>query len=145
MAERKKVRLRVISRMTDPQGEMYETKNARSGLLSAAAQGVTLEYDDEQDGERAHILLEMIAGRTARENRARMQRKGMTSGLLTFLPGQRVATSYVTMYGDIPIQIDTRSVEIEEDEKGGRLLLDYDVYMGCEKTSSAKLDVTWRV
>ena len=145
MSEAKKVRIRVISRLTEPDGDVHEIKNARSGFLKATADSTVLEYDDVQDEEKAHIVLEMKTGRNEKENRARMQRRGMVSSQLTFLPGQKVASSYVTMYGEIPVAVDTRRVEIREDEKGGDLLLDYDVYMGGERTSSARMEITWRV
>ena len=145
MSEAKKVRMRIISRMMEPDGDVHEMKNARSGLLKETADGIVLEYDDVQDEEKAHIILTMKPGRNARENRARMQRHGMISSMLTFLPGQKVASSYVTIYGDIPVAVDTRSVEIEQSENGGELRLDYDVYMGGERTSSARMDITWRV
>ena len=145
MNEAKKARLRVISRLTEPDGDVHEIKNARSGLIKETAEGIMLEYDDVQDEEKAHIVLTMKPGRTPRENRARMQRRGMVSSMLTFLPGQKVASSYVTIYGEIPVAVDTRSVSIERDERGGVLALDYDVYMGGEKTSSARMEITWRV
>ena len=145
MSEEKKARLRVISRLTEPDGDVHEIKNARSGLVKETPDGIVLEYDDVQDEEKAHIVLTMKPGRTARENRARMQRKGMVSSMLTFLPGQKVASSYVTIYGEIPVAVDTRSVTITQDERGGELMLDYDVYMGGERTSSARMEITWRV
>ena len=145
MGETMKARLRVISRLTEPDGDVHEIKNARSGLIRETPDGIVLEYDDVQDEEKAHIVLTMKPGRTPRENRARMQRKGMVSSMLTFLPGQKVSSSYVTIYGEIPVAVDTRSVLIERDEKGGVLLLDYDVFMGGERTSSAKMEITWRV
>lgn len=145
MSEAKKARIRIISRLTEPDGDVHEIKNARSGLLKATADGTVLEYDDVQDEEKAHIVLTMKAGRTAKENRARMQRRGMVSSQLTFLPGQKIASSYVTMYGEIPVAVNTRKVEIQESEAGGDLLLDYDVYMGGEITSSARMEITWRV
>ena len=145
MNESKKARLRVISRLTEPDGDVHEIKNARSGLVKETADGIVLEYDDVQDEEKAHIVLTMKPGRFPGENRARMQRKGMVSSMLTFLPGQKVASSYVTIYGEIPVAVDTRSVVIERDERGGDLKLDYDVYMGGERTSSARMEITWRV
>ena len=145
MSEEKKARLRVISRLTEPDGDVHEIKNARSGLVKETAEGIVLEYDDVQDEEKAHIVLTMKPGRNARENRARMQRRGMVSSMLTFLPGQKVASSYVTIYGEIPVAVDTRSVTIEQCENGGDLKLDYDVYMGGERTSSARMEITWRV
>ena len=145
MSEEKKARIRIISRLTEPDGDVHEIKNARSGFVKQAAEGTILEYDDVQDEEKAHIVLTMKAGRTEKENRAKMQRRGMVSSQLIFLPGQKAASSYVTMYGEIPVAVDTRSVLIREDDKGGDLLLDYDVYMGGEKTSSARMEITWRV
>ena len=145
MSEEKKVRLRVVSRLTEPDGDVHEIKNARSGLLKESENEIVLEYDDVQDEEKAHIILTMKPGRNAKENRARMQRRGMVSSTLTFLPGQKAASSYVTIYGEIPVAVDTRSVNIAKDDKGGVLALDYDVYMGGERTSSARMEITWRV
>lgn len=145
MNEAKKARMRIISRMTEPDGDVHEIKNARSGLVKETPDGIVLEYDDVQDEEKAHIILTMKPGRMPRENRARMQRKGMVSSMLTFLPGQKVASSYVTIYGEIPVAVDTRNVTIEQRENGGDLKLDYDVYMGGERTSSALMEITWRV
>ena len=145
MSEAMKARMRIISRLTEPDGDVHEIKNARSGLVKHTPEGIVIEYDDVQDEEKAHIVLTLKQGRNAKENRARMQRKGMVSSMLTFLPGQKVASSYVTIYGEIPVAVDTRSVEIEVGDKGGDLRLDYDVYMGGERTSSARMDITWRV
>ena len=145
MSDGQKIRLRIVSRLTQFDGDVLETKNARTGLMRQVNGAIMLEYDDVQDDEKAHITLELKPGRMPGENRARMQRKGMVSSMLTFLPGQKVASSYVTIYGEIPVAVDTRSVEIETSETGGDLRLDYDVYMGGERTSSARMDITWRV
>ena len=145
MSDGQKIRLRIVSRLTQPDGDVMETKNARTGLLRQANGALMLEYDDVQDDEKAHITLEMTPGRMPGENRARMLRRGMTSAQLTFLPGQRVSSSYVTIYGEIPVAVDTRRVSILTQANGGCLTLDYDVYMGGEKTSSAAMEVTWRV
>lgn len=145
MSEEKKARLRIVSKLTQFDGDVLETKNARSGMMHCEGGAIMLEYDDVQGDERAHIVLEIREGRTPGENRARMLRRGMTSAQLTFLPGKRVGSSYVTMYGEIPVAVDTRRVTILTQENGGCLTLDYDVYMGGEKTSSALMEVTWRV
>ena len=145
MSESQKIRLRIVSRQTQLDGDVLETKNARSGLLINKNGAIVVEYDDVQDGEKAHIALEMHPGRMPGENRARMLRKGMTSAQLTFMPGQKIASSYVMLYGEIPVAVDTRRVTILTQENGGCLTLDYDVYMGGEKTSAALMEVTWRV
>lgn len=141
MSEEKKARIRVVSRLVEPDGDAHEIKNARSGLLRPAADGWVLEYDDVQDEEKAHIVLTMQPER----GHVRMQRMGMVSSVLDFLPGEKIASRYVTVYGEIPVAVDTHSVEICMQENGGELRLHYDVYMGGERTSSAHMEITWRV
>ncbi|MDO4741707.1 MAG: DUF1934 domain-containing protein, partial [Eubacteriales bacterium] len=126
-------------------GDVHEIKNARSGIIREENGAMVLEYDDVQDEEKAHIILTMHPGRNAMENRARMQRRGMVASSLAFLPGQKAASSYVTIYGEIPVAVDTRRVLLTREENSGTLLLDYDVYMGGELTSGALLEVTWRL
>ena len=135
----RRVRLRVLSRMTEPDGDTHGTKNARIGSLLETAEGLVLDYDDVQEGERTHVTL------TMREGFAKMQRRGMTGAELIFVPGERRASKYVTMYGDIPVAVDTRRVSLARTPAGGELALDYDVYVGGERTASAALSVTWRL
>lgn len=138
MEEMTKVRLCIVSRMRDDAGDMHETKNAHRGSLKKTARGVVLAYDEEQDGEKAHIEL------TCEGNYAQMVRRGMTSAKLVFEPGKRTNSAYVTMYGEIPVAVDTRRVAMLGDALGGKLTLDYAVYVGGEKTSDALLEIAWR-
>lgn len=139
MSEKRKARLRVISLMRDLDGDRNEIKNAHVGTCCETGDEVVLEYDDVQDGERAHIELHCAPGC------AKMIRKGMTSAQLTFIPGQRTSSAYVTMYGELPVMVDTRQVLLTRAENGGDLLLGYDIYVGGEMTARTELRVTWRV
>ena len=141
MSEGKKARIRVVSRLVEPDGDAHEIKNARSGLLRPAPDGWVLEYDDVQDEEKAHIVLTMQPER----GHVRMQRMGMASSVLDFVPGEKIASRYVTVYGEIPVAVDTHGVDILMQESGGELRLRYDVYMGGERTSGAHMEITWRV
>ena len=138
MEEKKKIRLCIVSRMRDDIGEMHEIRNAHRGLLTQRANGLVLEYDEEQDGERAHIAL------TCESGRAEMLRKGMTSARLVFEPGRRTASAYVTLYGEIPVSVETRKVTMLGDALGGMLELDYAVFVSGEKTADTLLKVSWR-
>ena len=138
MSEDRKVRLAVLSRMRDASGEVHEIKNARHGTLVCSETGVTIEYDDEQDGERAHIALEYKQGR------ARMRRTGMTCATLVFLPGQKTNSAYVTPYGEIPVAVDTRGAYLKQDGDSGLLALEYAVYMGGDKTADTRFEIRWR-
>lgn len=140
MSEAQKARLRIVSLMRDPGGEKNEIRHARPGTFRMEGEEIVLEYDDvQEDGERAHIELRAAAGR------ARMLRKGMTSAQLTFLQGQRTSSAYVTMFGEIPVMVDTRQVLVAREESGGDLLLNYDVYVGGDLTARTELRVTWRI
>lgn len=134
-----RARLRILSRMTDPQGETHEMRSARRGTLTRTGGRIAIEYDDEQDGEKARITLE-TDGKSAR-----MRRRGMTSAELRFEPGARTSSAYVTMYGEMPVAVATRHVNLEEAAEGGTLRLDYDVFVGGEKTASTRFELTWRV
>lgn len=138
MSEEQKVRLRILSRMTEPDGDVHELKNARRGTIRRTADGMQIEYDDEQDGERAHFVLWADAGR------ARLRRMGLTSTELRFIPGTRTSSAYVTMYGEIPVMIDTKAVQLSGDMDGGTIALDYDVYVGGERTQTTRFEMTWR-
>ena len=138
MSEAKKARLRIVSEMTDPEGARETIRNARTGTLCENNGTIILEYDDEQSGERAHILL------TALPDEARMERRGMTRAALRFVPGERTGGAYMTLYGEIPVQTDTKSVRLTRAEDGGELELRYDVYAGGDLTAHTHLTVTWR-
>ncbi|MGN0758905.1 MAG: DUF1934 domain-containing protein [Candidatus Ventricola sp.] len=139
MSERKKARLRIVSEMTDPEGAKETIRNARTGTLGEDGDALVFEYDDEQSGERAHILLTALPGE------ARMERRGMTRAMLRFVPGERTGGAYMTLYGEIPVQIDTQSVCLTRAATGGELELCYDVYAGGDLTAHTHLTVTWRV
>ena len=138
MEDKKKVRMCIISRMRDDEGQMHETKTAHRGLLARTATGLVLEYDEDQDGEKAHIELSCEGAK------AQMLRKGMTSARLIFEPGKRTSSAYVTIYGEIPVAVETRRVALVGDELGGKMTLDYAVYVGGDKTSDALLEIAWR-
>ena len=139
MTEPQKARLRVVSLMRDPDGQKNEIKNAHVGTCLDDGNEVVLEYEEMQDGERARITLKAAQGR------AEMLRKGLTSARLTFVPGEKTSSAYVTMYGEIPVMEHTRQVVILRTENGGDLLLNYDVYVGTEMTARTELRVTWRI
>lgn len=134
-----KARVRIVSRMTDPQGGIHEEKHARAGALTQENGGICLTYDDMQDGVRAHVVL------SATTQAAQMQRTGEMTGALRFVPGQRVAGTYATAYGEIPVATFTHGVTLERTEAGGRLLLAYDVFVGGERTAFAEMDISWRL
>lgn len=69
---------------------------------------------------------------------------GEMTGALHFQPAEN-ARLYGTAYGDIPVAVYTREVLVEESEKGGEMRLDYDVFVGGERTAATVMTLTWRL
>lgn len=137
--DERRVRIQIVSRMTDEDGAVRETKHARHGTLCEDGGGVTLHYEETQDGERARVTL------SAWDGGARMTRRGTMDAEMAFAPGERREGAYATPYGEIPVATDTRRVALARGERGGELRLEYDLYAGGERASSAVILVRWRL
>ncbi len=138
MADGARARLMIVSRMTDETGGTQTIKHARLGEVCETETSLTLCYEDEQDGERAHVTL------TEEGGVASMRRRGMTRAELRFAPGERCAAAYETPYGALPVAVYTRRVSCEHTAAGGELRLDYDVFIAGERTAKTVLTVAWR-
>ena len=60
MSEAKKARIRIISRLTEPDGDVHEIKNARSGLLRTTADGTVLCEFVVPVGTRSELTIECM-------------------------------------------------------------------------------------
>lgn len=132
-------RLCILSRMTDPQGEVDETRHVHKGAVHVADGTVTIRYEDKKDGESACVTL------TARDGYATMARTGTTSMTMAFVPGERRDMLLATPYGEIPMATDTRTVLLKISGDRGNLVLDYDVMMAGERTAWAALTIAWQL
>ena len=132
MQDEKQIRLRVVSVMTEPDGTCHENQSVHRGTLRAAAEGPEIVYEQVDEGVRARISLTRTAD-------------GEMTGALHFQPGRKTPGLYGTAYGDIPVAVYTREVLVEESEKGGEMRLDYDVFVGGERTAATVMTLTWRL
>ena len=139
MADEKPIRLRVVSVMTDPDGTRHERKTVHRGTLRTSAEGLEIAYEQVDEGVRARISLTQTA------DGVQMRRAGEMTGALHFQPGKRTPGLYGTAYGDIPVAVYTREVLTEENENGGEMRLDYDVFVGGERTAATGMTLTWRL
>lgn len=80
------------------------------------------------EGVRATIWLTQEAGCIL------MRRMGEMTGSLRFQPGERTPGVYSTIYGEIPVAVYTRETEVIRTDNGGEMKLDYDVFVGGERT-----------
>ena len=139
MTDEKPIRLRVVSVMTDPDGGRHESKTVHRGTLREGEDGLEIAYEQVDEGVRARICLTRTA------DGVRMRRTGEMTGALHFQPGRKTAGLYGTAYGDIPVAVYTREVLTEEGENGGEMRLDYDVFVGGERTSATVMTLVWRL
>ena len=139
MQNEKQIRLRVVSVMTEPDGTRHESKTVHRGTLRAAAEGLEIAYEQVDDGVRARISLTQTA------DGVQMRRMGEMTGALHFQPGGKTPGLYGTAYGDIPVAVYTREVAVEENERGGEMRLDYDVFVGGDRTAATVMTLTWRL
>ena len=139
MTDEKPIRLRVVSVMTEPDGARHERKTVHRGTLRAGEDGIEIAYEQMDEGVRARISLTQTA------DGVQMRRAGEMTGALRFQPGQKTPGLYGTAYGDIPVAVYTREVLTEENENGGEMRLDYDVFVGGERTAATVMTLTWRL
>ena len=134
-----KIRLRVVTVTTDADGEKRETKTAHRGILRENENGVELRYEQVDEGVRAAIWL------TQEEGCILMRRMGEMTGSLRFQPGERTPGVYSTIYGEIPVAVYTRETEVIRTDNGGEMKLDYDVFVGGERTGASRMTISWRL
>ena len=139
MTDEKPIRLRVVSVMTEPDGARHERKTVHRGTLRTGADGLEIAYEQMDEGVRARISLTQTA------DGVQMRRAGEMTGALHFQPGRRTPGLYGTAYGDIPVAVYTRQVAVEENERGGEMRLDYDVFVGGDRTAATVMTLTWRL
>ena len=132
-------RMPLVSVMTEPDGTRHENQSVHRGTLRAAAEGPEIVYEQVDEGVRARISLTRTA------DGVQMRRMGEMTGALHFQPGRKTPGLYGTAYGDIPVAVYTREVLVEESEKGGEMRLDYDMFVGGERTAATVMTLTWRL
>ena len=96
----------------------------------------------ELAGEIERVVKAEFGGDDLDRNLRRVQQ---VTGALHFQPGRKTAGLYGTAYGDIPVAVYTREVLTEEGENGGEIRLDYDVFVGGERTSATVMTLVWRL
>lgn len=134
-----KIRLRVVTVMTDTDGEKHESKTVHHGTLEEKDGGIELTYEQMLEGVRAKITLIQEA------DCIQMRRTGEMSGALRFESGKQTKGIYTTIYGEIPVSIYTNQTEVIRTESGGEMKLDYEVFVAGERTGSSRMTLTWRL
>ena len=139
MPEIQKIRLAIVSRMTDPDGKKQEIRSMYKGTLEQISDGIRLRYTDTQNDERADVTLDVAP------ERAQMLRRGMTSARLPFLSGQRTNGRYTTLYGEIPVSVLTHALQADwSSREHGSLTVRYALFVSGDKTADTELTIRWK-
>ena len=68
-------------------------------------------------------------------------KKGLTSAHMVFEVDKKNYTVYRTMFGEIQIGIQTKSIEIDEAEDEMTVKVDYELEMNCEHVASCSINL----
>ena len=137
-----KVLIEVIGTQNiDSQFDKTELKTA--GTFEELEEKYIIRYKEEQGEGEAPVDVSVVVLKD--ESVVEMTRNGAISSRLVIERSQRNLCHYGTAYGDIPVAVYTREVLVEESEKGGEMRLDYDVFVGGERTAATVMTLTWRL
>lgn len=71
-----------------------------------------------------------------------LTREGETNTNMYFKRGKNTSILYSTPYGDMNIKVRTNKVDIDVDEDGGNIRIDYDMVVGDKQVINTKLVAT---
>ena len=91
-------------------------------------------------GEKHYLLYEATKCRIkVSEKELELQKRDASNTRLLFLPGEAYMTNYETPYGSLLVGVNTRSLELYEEEEFLRATLKYGLEINGEKTGECTL------
>lgn len=118
---------------TDEGSEIIENTYAARCLVRDG--GHLLHYAEPENNGSTSLVADAV--------RARLQRRGDVSVELRFESGRTHATPYRTPMGELPMEIRTRSYAFEQNPRGARFEVRYEVRIGGSKVSDNLLQAAW--
>ncbi len=73
-----------------------------------------------------------------------LNRTGTVNSQMLFIKGRKTSSFYKMPFGELAIDIHTKSLDIDIDENGGRLLVDYIIDINNASSSHNTFDITIR-
>lgn len=120
---------------TTTDGETQTVENRFRGECSARGEKLLLSYDEPENRGRTLVKIEPL--------RAVIQRNGDARSQMYFEPGVRLKSAYQIAEGAFAIETETRRYDLSVTEDGGRLRLDYILYINGQKMSDNILTLNW--
>lgn len=107
-------------------GEYYDKNNKKYIIFEEVVEGV-------EDKIKTMIKLSPTV--------MEVTKKGLTSAHMVFEVDKKNYTVYRTMFGEIQIGIQTKSIEIDEAEDEMTVKVDYELEMNCEHVASCSINL----
>ena len=120
---------------TTTDGETQTVESRFRGECSARGEKLLLSYDEPENHGRTLVKIEPL--------RAVIQRNGDARSQMYFEPGTRLKSAYQIAEGAFDIETETRRYDLSVTEDGGRLRLDYILYINGQKMSDNILTLNW--
>ncbi len=125
--QRKRVRVRVDSRVVDEAGEVQHFCTESMGTYTCRGGKHYIRYADElAEGTTSQVTLKLAEGS------AKLLRGGGTSGVehaRHFLPDQETKSSYQTPYGVLSLAVHTEELDLDVKDGQGHVRIVYRLFL----------------
>ena len=135
MAEKRRGRLRLVTRFADAGAYSHEEKHAGYCWLETEGDTLRISWEQKAGDDAAAFTM------TLREGSAEMQRTGTAAGRLRFAPGRQTPGQYSTPFGELELTLYTHALAFVRDDAGGRLCLDYEMKDSGQR---ARMEMQWK-
>lgn len=93
----------------------------------------------EEIGENGGVIKNQM--KIYDDKHVEIRKSGILSASMIFEEGRRNASAYQTPFGQIPITMDTRGVEMEEEENRISIGIDYCLELNGEPLADCRIDI----
>ena len=135
MAEKRRGRLRLVTRFAD--GEAFSHEEKHAGFCWLETQDDTLRISWTQKVEDDDAAFTMLLGGDGAE----MRRTGGAAGRMHFARGRKTRGRYETPFGVLELTIYTHALTMVHDDAGGLMTLDYEM---TDSGQRARMELQWK-
>lgn len=132
-----KATIDTVLRSTSPEGLRDRIVHTAQGMAALRSDGTwSVKYHDVENRGTT-----VISGSPAG---LALRRSGLTDSRMVFEAGRKAEVFYRTAAGLMDMAVDTREYACEVTADGGRVSLDYDLYIAGQRVGRNELEMRWR-
>ena len=121
--------------MVEDTGENVEMLASGKHYIKNSKHYLLYDDIDEENGVKTKNTIKFD------EKCVEVLRKGTINGKMVFEKGKNKQSLYSTPYGDLLVEVLTRDIKLQQQEKSVNLKIDYELYAGNNKISDSKIEI----